>query len=268
MKVAVIQMNAGGNKQENVARAIFLVERAIENRAKFILLPEAYSFRGPLSAGRGGKAIAENIPGESTRPFMKIAQEKKVSLLLGSLYEKAPDKQKAYNTSVLINDLGRIQAKYRKINLFDAVLRPGKIRESRRFLPGRSTATAMVDNLKIGMAICFDLRFPELFRKYFHDGVQVFCVPSSFTKKTGEAHWEVLLRARAIESLSYVLAPNQFGQDGHGMSSYGHSLIIDPWGKVIARASATKEEILYADIEQRFIQKARASFPGMFRFKR
>jgi nitrilase len=121
---------------------------------------------------------------------------------------------------------------------------------------------AKAGNWVIGISICYDLRFPELYQRYARQGAEILCVPSAFTKMTGMAHWEVLLRARAIENLCYVLAPNQIGRDGNGVPSYGNSMIIDPWGKILARASGSKEEIIYADLDKRALKDQRAILPG------
>ena len=118
------------------------------------------------------------------------------------------------------------------------------------FSAGKNTALAKVEGMKTGLSICFDLRYPEMYRKYFLKGAEVLCVPSSFTRTTGRAHWEILLRARAIENKCYVLAPNQAGKNGQGVTCYGNSMIVDPWGRILARASNNKEEIIYADISK------------------
>lgn len=261
MKVAVIQTNAGANKKQNIKRAVDLVSRAVGQGAKWIALPEMFSYRGPLSA-ENFSSIVEKIPGESTLPLMALARQGNVFILAGSVYEKSPKKNKCCNTSALINGAGKIIAKYRKMNLFNAVIGKTVIKESAWFLPGRSPQIARVEDFKVGLSICYDLRFGELFRKYANQGAQVLCIPAVFTKKTGQAHWEVLVRARAIENLSYVLAPNQAGEDYRGVASYGNSLIVSPWGEVIARASADREEIIYADIHQSAIEEARAVLPG------
>jgi deaminated glutathione amidase len=258
MKVAVVQTNAGSNKKQNVRRAVDLVSRAVSQGAEFIALPEAFNYRGPLSK-ENLSAVAERIPGESILPFMEISKKSNVSILAGSIFEKIPNKQKCYNTSVLINQ-GKVSARYRKINLFDAVLDKAVIKESTWFMPGHGIQVGAVKEFKVGLSVCYDLRFGDLFRKYAQKGVHVLCVPSVFTRKTGQAHWEVLVRARAIESLSYVLAPNQTGEDYRGVAAYGNSLIVTPWGEVLARAF-DKEEIIYADISRTAIDEARSILP-------
>lgn len=247
MKVAVIQLNAQADKAKNIDKALLLTGQAIRKKAELIVLPEAFSYRGPFNHNALLR-IAEQIPGETINPFLSLAKRKKAFILLGSICEKSRQKNKAYNTSVLVDDKGQIAAKYRKIHLFNAIIGKKKAKESQWFLSGKGLASANVKGFKIGMSICYDLRFPAMYQKYSKEGCCIFVVPSSFTKKTGKAHWEILLRARAIENFCYVLAPNQTGIDGRGIASFGNSMIIDPWGDVLARASAGKEEIIYANI--------------------
>lgn len=255
MKTAVIQFNAGKNKEKNIKKALCLVQRAVAKKAKFILLPEAFNFRGKEDPRRGFLDVAETIPGRSIKPLMDVAKTCKVAILAGSICERVSGKKKAYNTSVLINGQGRISARYRKIHLFDAVIEKTKIEESRHFSAGRKTAMAKIGLWSVGLSICYDLRFPDLYQKYAKSGAGILCVPSAFTKATGRAHWEVLLRARAIENFCYVLAPNQTGKDGRGVVNYGNSMIVDPWGKVLARASGGEEEIIFADLDENLLRR-------------
>jgi nitrilase len=321
VKVALIQFNAGSDKKKNLKRAVDFVRRAIARKAKFVLLPEVFIFRGDLVDGRDVENIAESIDGPSIQPFRQLAREAKVHILAGSIYENSHRRGKAYNTSVLIGPSGKSSGVYRKIHLFEAkiALTPNfaleasqrrnphhkmmyaksgfnpdrlekisprffqsalradfvqrtksglkSVSESKRFCAGGKMAMARVDNFKAGMSICYDLRFPELYLRYALLGADILCVPSAFTKKTGEAHWEVLLRSRAIENLCYVLAPNQIGEGGQGIQHYGHSMIIDPWGKILAQGSAQKEEIITADIDSRVIKDARRKLPMLHQRK-
>ena len=262
MKVALVQMYSNENKKANVRRALRFVEEAVASKAQFILLPEVYNYRGPALDSSNIDSIAESIPGESIIPLMEVAKANRVFILAGSIYEKINDSTKVYNTSVLINDKGEIRAKYRKIHLFDAIVGDVPVKESDRHVAGDKPVLTDVGELKVGMSICFDLRFPELYRHYSGMGAQVLCVPSSFTRITGAAHWEILLRARAIENLSYVLAPNQVGVDGDGIQSYGNSMVINPWGEIIARASDDVEETIFADIGEEELKSARRKIPS------
>ena len=262
MKIAIIQINAGNDKERNISRARALVCQAIRQKAKFILLPEAFNFRGKADARGGLGSIAENLPGPSTSPLMEEAKKHKVFILAGSICERITGNKKVFNTSVLIDTRGKIIARYRKIHLFNAVIGKTKLKESQRFCKGYKTVLSKVDQWTAGLSICYDLRFPELYQKYARAGANILCVPSSFTKTTGSAHWEALLRARAIENLCYVLAPNQIGKDGCDVASYGNSMVIDPWGKILARASENKEEIIYAYLDKKVLKKRRKILPG------
>ncbi len=261
MKVALIQMNSGSNKNKNLKEAFKLANDAIKQKAEFVLFPEVFNYRGAPSDKKGFFDIAEEIPGNSSMPFMDLARKHNVCVLLGSIYEKGSGLKKVYNTSVFINSSGKIEKSYRKINLFEANVADSCICEANNFLPGKMKAIVGVDKFKLGLSICYDLRFPEMYRFYAGKGADALCVASSFTNETGKAHWEVLLRARAIENLSYVLAPNQVGTDGKGVVSYGNSMVISPWGEVIARGSKSKQEIVYAKLDHKKIVQARKRLP-------
>ena len=263
MRVALIQFNAGADKEANVRRSLDMVREALAKKAQFILLPEVFNFRGDSRNKKIVSTVSEHVPGASSAPFISLAAVNKAHILLGSIFEQSNVKDKAHNTSILINSAGKIIKKYRKIHLFDACIGDKIMRESDCFVPGSQKAMAMVDDFKVGLSICYDLRFPELYRNYGRLGADILTVPSCFTKKTGQAHWEVLLRARAVENLAYVLAPNQVGADARGVESYGNSMIVSPWGEVIARGSDDKEEIIYGDIEQIKIDEARNILPGV-----
>ncbi|MBI5416109.1 MAG: carbon-nitrogen hydrolase family protein [Candidatus Omnitrophica bacterium] len=263
MKTAVIQMNAGGDKSRNVRRAGELVRRAISAGARFILLPEVFVFRGRMSRPGCLSRIVEVVPGESLKPLMALARKHKIFILAGSIYEKAARIDKAYNTSVFIDDRGAIRAKYRKIHLFEAVLGKKRIKESDYLVAGNRAVVASVGGFRVGLSVCYDVRFPELYREYARRGVHAICVPSAFAYETGKAHWEVLLRARAIENCCYVLAPNQIGLSGNGVRCYGHSMIIGPWGDVLAEASGGREEIIYAQLNLNDTKAVRQKLPAL-----
>ena len=254
LRVALIQLNSGTDKAKNIAKALDFCRRAIKGRAKFILLPEMFNLRGK------NKSV-ESIPGESLKPLMELAKKSRVFILAGSICEVIAGNKRAFNTSTLIDPHGRIKAIYRKTNLFRANLLSKNIDETKSFVAGKKPVMVRVNNFNVGLSVCFDLRFAALFQSYAAQGADVLCVPSAFTKETGRAHWEVLLRARAIENLSYVLAPNQAGKDPSGVESFGHSMVVSPWGEVIARASANKEEIIFADLNYNEIKKARKILP-------
>lgn len=267
VKVAVIQTNSINNKAENLARIQLQVEDAIANGAKLIQLPEVCNYRG---CSEDMRRHAESLDGDTVTVFRTLCQQHNVSVILGSICEKEPDAgeslegkaHKAYNTSIHINNNGEIGAIYRKIHLFDAVVKGTPITESNTFLSGNKPQLCQVDALTIGLSICYDLRFPELYRLYSMNGATVLSIPASFTKPTGEAHWKTLLQARAIENTCYVLAANQCGIGASNVPSYGHSMIIDPWGKILAEAEE-EETILYATIDLNKLKKYRAALPSL-----
>lgn len=263
MKVAIIQLGATADKTRNLKKAVDFIRRAVDRRARLIALPEVFIFRGRIRSGADVRAIAEAVPGASLIPLMELAKKHKVFILAGSIYEKTAGTDKAYNTSVLVDDRGTIRAKYRKIHLFEAVLGNKRIREADCFLAGRKTVTARVEKFKIGLSICYDLRFSEMYRKYAALGVHAACVPSAFTDETGRAHWEVLVRARAIENRCYMLAPNQVGKSGGSVRHYGHSMIVGPWGEILAVASGNKEEVIYGQLNLKDIKTARQKLPAL-----
>jgi len=260
MKIALIQFNAGENKTNNLKRAIKFIKQAANQKAAFVLLPEIFVWRKQGSAGETLGKVADSLGSPTIKLLCETAKRNKIFILAGSIYEKIPGKAKTYNTSLLINPRGIIQTKYRKMNLFKACINGKTIDEGKSFLPGRALAVTRIGEFSAGLSICYDLRFPELYRKYFNRGVNVICAPSNFTKKTGGAHFEALLRARAIENMCYVLAPNQVGHFSNGVEAYGNSMVIDPGGKILARASDSKEEMVFADIDLKEINRARAVF--------
>ena len=260
LKVAVIQLSAGGDRDKNIHRAKMLVERAARAGAEFVVLPEVFNCRRAFKRVHEIKEAGEAIPGPSTKPFMEIARKAKITILAGSVLEKS-HQRKAYNTSVLISPAGKITAKYRKQNLFKAQVSGKSLHEAQFLLKGNKNVTARVQDFTIGLSICYDLRFVSMYEQYRQKGVDILCVPSSFTEKTGKAHWEVLLRARAIENQCFLLAPNQAGVDGRGVRTFGHSMIIDPWGSIINRAGDEKEKTLYATLSKDKIKKVKKILP-------
>lgn len=258
IKVAAIQMTSGSNKENNLQQAERLITKAAKLGAKFIVLPEVFNFRGNLIEAA---KQAEPISGYSTKFISNLAKKYNVWILIGSLIEKS--KNKPFNTSILINPKGKIVAKYRKMHLFDIKLKGKEILESKRNQAGKNPKLARIGNVKVGMSICYDLRFPELYRQYSKNGAEIICIPSSFTKPTGEAHWHTLIKARAIENLSYVIAPNQAGTGSAGIKTYGHSLIVDPWGKILAEGPSNGEAVVFANIDLGYLEKVRKNLPAL-----
>ncbi|AEB09395.1 carbon-nitrogen hydrolase family protein [Desulfobacca acetoxidans] len=260
MWAAVIQMQSIGDLNYNCERAHRLVEAAAGRGAKLIALPEYFSCLGPPESIR---AHAQLLDGPLVQGFQQQARDKGVFLLLGSIPERSAESEKIYNTAVLLQPSGEILACYRKIHLFDIDI-PGRVRfrESDHILPGKEIiATALPgEEFTVGLTICYDLRFPELFRALVSRGAEIILTPAAFSQVTGRDHWEVLLRARAIENQTYILAPAQYPHPAQSLRTYGRSLIVDPWGVVLAQA-ADREDIIYADLDRRHLQRLRVELP-------
>jgi deaminated glutathione amidase len=233
LPVALVQLDATEDVAANIGAAVALADDAAAGGARLVALPEYLQFRGPDA---GYRASARPIPGPHTEPFAEIARRRDAWILVGSTAETSDDPERPYNTSVLIAPDGSIAAAYRKIHLFDVAVEAGPVdTESARVTAGDRLVTAKVDGATVGLTICYDLRFPELYRVLALAGAQILTVPANFTERTGRDHWEVLLRARAIENAAYVLAPSQINGPP-GQPAFGRSMVIDPWGTVVAQA--------------------------------
>ncbi len=257
---AAIQLNAGSDKKLNIENAVKLIKKAAHRGAKLIALPEVFNWRGVR------KEIPDNcesIPGPTSLRMSELAATLKIFLLCGSIIQTNHEGSRPFNTSFLINPRGKIIALYRKIHLFKIHQR-GKsaIDETRIYSSGDEVVTTRIPFCKVGFTICYDLRFPELFRRLADNGAGIIFVPSSFTYETGKAHWEILLRARAIENQAYIIAPNQYGKDPSGNSHYGHSMIVDPWGTVIGQCS-NGEKIIYGELDINYLKKVRKILPSL-----
>ncbi len=257
---AAIQMTAGFDKPANLARAERLVRLAAVRGANLVALPEVFNWRGKRADQSNS---AESLDGESLTLMSRLARELQIHLLAGSITETVPGEARCYNTSVMLGPDGARIAAYRKIHLFDVEL-PGRVtaRESDAKLSGGDIVAVETALGKIGLSICYDLRFPELYRRLAFSGARTIMIPSAFTAFTGEAHWEPLLRARAIENQAYVIAPAQFGPSPYGYNDYGNSMIVDPWGRVLARAS-DQEGVVVAVIDYEYQDRVRRELPAL-----
>ena len=257
---AAIQMNAGPDKAANLERAERLVRVGAARGANIVALPEVFNWRGKRN---DQAAAAETLDGESLTLMSRLACELQVHIVAGSMTEYIAGDSRCYNTSALLGPDGKQIAVYRKIHLFDIDL-PGRVtvRESDTKLAGADVVTGATPLGAIGLSICYDLRFPELYRRLTFAGAQIISVPSAFTFPTGEAHWEPLIRARAIENQAYVIAPAQFGPNVYGYSDYGNSMIVDPWGRVLARA-ADQEGVVVAPIDLEYQERVRRELPAL-----
>jgi predicted amidohydrolase len=260
IRVAAIQMNAGADKAANLETALALIDRAAAAGARLVALPEVWSYTGPPEANR---EIAEPIPGPLTDRLAERARRHGICLHAGSIHELRPDDPRVYNTTAVFGPDGDLLARYRKIHLYDVVLDGvATYEESATIAPGDELVTVDVDGVTVGLTICYDLRFPELFRILALRGAEVILLPANFAMATGKDHWEVLIRARAIENGVFVVAPAQFGHHPDGYWSYGRSLIVDPWGTVLATAP-DEETVLTADLTLARLRSVRRQIPAL-----
>lgn len=230
---AVVQLNSTADVERNLARTEHWVTEAARRGARFVALPENFAY---LRSEGEPIPTAQDLDGAWARRMAELARQLQITLLAGSLPEKIPGDSRVYNTSLLFGPSGDRLAVYRKIHLFDIDV-PGMehLKESKAVAPGTEVVIAETPFGPLGLSICYDLRFPELYRKLTQQGARVLAVPSAFTDRTGKDHWEILLRARAIENLAYVVAPAQVGVHGQGRASHGHAMIVDPWGSITAQ---------------------------------
>lgn len=257
---AAIQMLATPDKEANLKEAETRVRQAAARGAEVVVLPEVFNWRG---AKEEEKSQAESIPGPTADLMARLARELSIYLLAGSLLEEIPAGSKAYNTSLFFDPKGKLLALYRKIHLFDVRLERGvSTMESETRQHGEEIVVAETGHCPMGLTVCYDLRFPELYRALTARGAQVIFVPSAFTAFTGEAHWEPLLRARAIENQIYIIAANQLGHNPKSFATYGNSMIVDPWGRVLARAS-DRPAVIFAEIDLDYLAKVRAELPAL-----
>jgi predicted amidohydrolase len=257
---AAVQMLASDDKAANLKEAKHEVRHAAAEGARVVVLPEVFNWRGSKKIER---EFAEPIPGPSSAPMAQLARDLGIYLLAGSILEEIPGSERAYNTSLLFDPAGKVLASYRKIHLFDVDLANGvSLRESDTRAHGEMIAVVKTDLCSMGLSVCYDLRFPELYRGLASEGVELIFIPSAFTAYTGEAHWETLLRARAIENQAYIIAPDQFGKSARSFETHGHSMIVDPWGKVIAELP-DGPGVITAEIDLDYLANVRAELPSL-----
>ena len=261
MRVGVVQMTSTDDLAANLENATRLVDEAAARGAEFVALPENFAY-----LRREGTPIvgAQPVDGEIIAAVRALATRHGVWILAGTIPEAIPDDPRVYNTSVLVSSRGEIEAVYRKIHLFDVDLgdRGGVYIESATIAPGKEVVVAKIPGGALGLSVCYDLRFPELYRSMAAQGASCLAVPSAFTPHTGRAHWEVLLRARAIENQAFVWAPAQCGRHSESRESHGDSMIVDPWGEVIARAR-DGPGVIVADCDLAELERIRASLPAL-----
>lgn len=259
-RVGLCQMLASSDKADNLRRAEALVARAASAGASFVALPELFFWRGPAAEE---KAAAEELDGPTARRLGALARRHGITLLGGSILEALAGEERVHNTSLLFGPDGTLLARYRKIHLFDVTVEGApSLQESRTRKPGDEVVVARSPAAMVGMAVCYDLRFPLLFRRLALGGAELVTLPAAFLEKTGRAHWESLIRARAIENGVFVVAPDQCGAGPDGMRCHGHSMVVDPWGEILAEAGE-EEELVLADVDLRRIAEVRAQIPTL-----
>jgi predicted amidohydrolase len=263
LRVAALQLSSQEHLSENLERVDALVARAARAGAELVVLPECFAYMGP---GEGSCALAERL-GDADAPIQRaltrLAQRDRVAIVAGGFPERSSEPQRPFNTSACFAPSGELVTAYRKIHLFDVDLRThGTLCESRNMSPGTEVVVARLQGFGVGLSICYDLRFPELYRRLVDQGAEVLTVPAAFTLYTGKDHWHVLLRARAIESQCYMVAAAQWGKHPEGKATFGHALIADPWGAVIAEAS-DQIGFAIANVERAFLQEIRTRVPSL-----
>jgi deaminated glutathione amidase len=259
MRAAAVQMNSTADKDRNLEVAERLVRAAAADGAELIVLPEKWNL---LGGGEDLVAGAEPLEGPTLAAARSWARELGVQLVAGSIAERVSDSERLFNTSVLLDPDGELVATYRKIHLFDVEVGGVVYRESQHEQPGEEIVVADAGGLELGLTVCYDLRFPELYRILAVQGARAITVPSAFTLATGRDHWDVLLRARAIENQVFVIAPNQIGEAPPSYSSYGRSSIVDPWGVVLARAP-DEEGYVAAELDTEAQERTRERLPSL-----
>lgn len=262
--VALVQLNSRDDKAANIVEAEARMLEAAEGGARLVALPELWTYLGPE---RANHANAEPIPGPLTERLGALARRYQITLHAGSILERvaAPDGERIYNTALVFNASGALVATYRKIHLFDAepTNQGAPYRESVTTAAGNQIVTVECDGLRLGLATCYDLRFPELFRALVLRGAQVITLPAAFTLETGRDHWEPLIRARAIENGCFVLAAAQCGPRPPDRRTFGHSLLVDPWGTVLAEGSEETPGVVRAEIDTDRVAEVRQRIPSL-----
>lgn len=260
-KIAAAQICSGEDTEENLAKIEDCIGRAAGNQADLVIFPEHAEY-----LGKDYGHHASDVPGEITRFFASCAKKYSIYVHCGTITERR-EGGSPYNTSILFSPDGRMAGRYRKLHMFDVELKDGPgYRESLEVSPGDEIVVCDTELGRIGLAVCYDLRFPELFRIMAGKGAGLLVISANFTEDTGRAHWEPLLRARAIENTCYVAAAGQCGRN-ESFAAYGNSMIIDPWGEVVARAG-TEEEIIYAEADAGRIRDVRAQIPSLANIRR
>jgi deaminated glutathione amidase len=259
LRVAAVQLTTSADAERNVEVAATLVARAAEAGARLVVLPEKWHYIHDAAYMARG---AEPLDGPAVQAARGWARTWGVAVLAGSVVERVDGQPRTYNTSLLIQPDGTVSATYRKLHMFDVEVGGVAYRESAGALAGDEIVTGEALGHRIGLSVCYDLRFPELYRRLAVAGAEILTVPAAFTAATGKDHWEPLLRARAIENQAFVIAPDQIGTHANGTVSYGRSMIVDPWGVVLAQAP-DEETVILADLDFALLDRVRDHLPAL-----
>ena len=262
IKTACVQMRSGVEVAPNIAAALTLIREAAGQGAKFIATPEMTNLLD-IRPGMARPKIMEqdDVPQHA---FQALAAELGVTLLIGSIAVALPDEERFANRSLLIGPDGGVIARYDKIHMFDVALGGGETySESTNYAPGDRAVLTEAAGGRLGLTICYDVRFAALYRRLAKAGAQMISVPSAFTRPTGRAHWETLLRARAIETGSFILAPAQGGKHEDGRKTWGRSMVIGPWGEIVAAFDHDEPGVLHAEIDLDEVEAARSRIPSL-----
>jgi deaminated glutathione amidase len=259
MTAAAIQMSSTPEKEENFGTAQTLIREAVSAGAELVALPELWSCHGLEKVYHEN---SEPVPGPTTEFLGSLARELAVYVLGGSILEGMPGSERSHNTSTFFGPDGEMAAVYRKIHLFDVKAPDREYLESGTIAPGEEIVTAKAGAATLGLSVCYDVRFPELYRLLALRGAEVLAVPAAFTLQTGKDHWELLLRARAVENQAFVVAPAQWGRKADGRWTYGRSMIVDPWGTVLATCP-DRDGYAMATMDLDYLERLRTEFPAL-----
>lgn len=263
IKIAAVQMCSSHSVDENLISAAKFIKEASQSGAALIAFPEMFAIMG-VKADDKVKVKEEYGSGKIQTFLSDQAKLNNIWIVSGTIPLACDDPHKIRAASLLIDDQGKVIARYDKIHLFDVTISPQEIyRESDSTQPGDEIIVVETPLGNIGMSVCYDFRFPEIYRAMFNQGAEIFMIPSAFTMKTGQAHWELLARARAVENFCYVIGPCQGGTHASGRQTYGNSIIVDPWGTVIAKKEGSEPGIIYAEIDLNKLHEIRASMLGV-----
>lgn len=260
LRVACVQLNSGTVKADNLEKAERLVARAASTGADLVLLPEKWNAIGSAETLRANAEALEG--GETVEAMSSWARQHGITIVGGSITERRKGRDKLSNTCVVLDPSGDVAGVYRKIHMFDVEVGGQVYRESEAEEPGEETLVIEAEGWRVGLSVCYDLRFPELYRILALEGAELVTVPAAFTLFTGKDHWELLLRARAVENQCFVAAANEWGVHEGGKEAYGRSMIVDPWGVVLAQA-ADEDTVVTAEIDRAHLERVRRDLPSL-----